>query len=95
MESKLVVKTDLENIVKESLEKGVKWTDLLLSEKKISEVDLKRMEAFVLGIPFVNLAKEKSTQRFCRLYLNLLRTIIILLLITKGECARSCNARRR
>ncbi len=59
LESKLVVKTDLENIVKESLEKGVKWTDLLLSEKKISEVDLKRMEAFVLGIPFVNLAKEK------------------------------------
>ena len=59
LESKLVTKSDLEDIVKNSQEKNQKWTDLLLSLKKISEVDLKRMEAFVLGIPFVNLAKEK------------------------------------
>ncbi len=59
LESKLITKSDLEDIVKKSEEKKQKWTDLLLSENKISEVDLKRMEAFVLGIPFVNLAKEK------------------------------------
>ncbi|MBP9802784.1 MAG: type II/IV secretion system protein [Candidatus Pacebacteria bacterium] len=59
LESKLITKSDLEDIVKKAEEKKQKWTDLLLSENKISEVDLKRMEAFVLGIPFVNLAKDK------------------------------------
>jgi type IV pilus assembly protein PilB len=59
LESKLVNKSDLEDVVKDAQEKNQKWTDLLLSLKKIGEVDLKRMEAFVLGIPFVNLAKEK------------------------------------
>lgn len=59
LESKLITKSDLEDIVKKAEEKKQKWTDLLLSENKISEVDLKRMEAFVLGIPFVNLVKDK------------------------------------
>jgi type IV pilus assembly protein PilB len=39
--------------------KNQKVGNILLSEGKISEADLKRMEAFVLGIPFVSLANEK------------------------------------
>lgn len=59
LESKLVNKSDLEDIIKEAEEKGAHWTDLLLSQNKISETDLKRMEAFVLGIPFISLHDEK------------------------------------
>ena len=36
-----------------------KFSSVLLSEGKISEKDLKRMESLVLGIPFVDLSKEK------------------------------------
>ncbi|MFA7285594.1 MAG: GspE/PulE family protein [Candidatus Paceibacterota bacterium] len=59
LESKLVNKSDLEDIIKESEDKKTRWTDLLLSQNKISETDLKRMEAFVLGIPFISLHDEK------------------------------------
>jgi len=59
LESKLITKSDLEIVIKEAEEKKQKWTDLLLSANKISETDLKRMEAFVLGIPFINLTAEK------------------------------------
>ncbi len=59
LESKLVSKEDLEQISKEASEQNKNWTDLLLNKNKISEIDLKRMEAFALGIPFVALEKEK------------------------------------
>lgn len=59
LESKLITKGDLEVVIKEAEEKKQDWTDLLLSQNKISETDLKRMEAFVLGIPFISLEKEK------------------------------------
>ncbi len=59
LDSGLVKKDDLENIAKQAEEKQQKLGNLLMSEGKISESDLKRMEAFVLGIPFVNLANQK------------------------------------
>ncbi len=49
----------LDQLGKKAAEKKEKFTDLLLSEGKISENDLKRMEAFVLGIPYVSLVNEK------------------------------------
>lgn len=55
----LVSKDTLDEVVKEAKEKKQKFSDLLLSEGRISETDLKRMEAFVLGIPFINLSNEK------------------------------------
>jgi len=55
----LVSKGDLEEASKKALEKKQKIGNILLSEGKISETDLKRMEAFVLGIPFVSLAGQK------------------------------------
>jgi type IV pilus assembly protein PilB len=55
----LVSKTDLEDAVKKAEAKKQKVGNILLSDGKISETDLKRMEAFVLGIPFVNLTNQK------------------------------------
>lgn len=59
LESKLINKSDLDAVIGEAEEKKQKWTDLLLSANKISETDLKRMEAFVLGIPFISLSTDK------------------------------------
>lgn len=59
LESGLVSKKDIDLAVKTSETKKQKFGNVLLSEGKISETDLKRMEAFVLGIPFINLTNQK------------------------------------
>ncbi len=59
LDGKLVSKTDLEEAFQKAKTKKQKIGDVLLSLGKISETDLKRMEAFVLGIPFVSLDKQK------------------------------------
>ena len=59
LESELVSKADFESAEKKAETKKQKLGNILLSEGKISETDLKRMEAFVLGIPFIDLTKEK------------------------------------
>lgn len=55
----LLKKEDLDEIAKKAEEKKQKLSDVLLSEGRVSEPDLKRMEAFVLGIPYVNLSGIK------------------------------------
>ncbi len=59
LDSGLVSKTDLEDALKKAETKKQKVGDVLLSDGKISETDMKRMEAFVLGIPFVSLTDQK------------------------------------
>ena len=59
LDSGLVPRNDLEILAKKAKEKKQKFSDALLSENKISETDLKRMQAFVIGIPFIDLKKEK------------------------------------
>lgn len=59
IESGLVSKTDIVSAEKEASEKKQKLGDILVSQGKIKSTDLKRIEAYVLGIPFVNLASEK------------------------------------
>ena len=59
LDSNLVTRSDFEAAEKKALAKKQKVGDLLLSEGKISETDLKKTEAYVLGIPFVDLSKEK------------------------------------
>lgn len=59
LESGIVSKTDLEEAFEKAAEKKQKIGDFLLSEGKISATDLKRMEAFAIGIPFIDLTKEK------------------------------------
>jgi len=44
---------------KTAKEKNITFKKVLLNEGKISEDDLRRMEAYVLGIPFVNLKGHK------------------------------------
>ncbi len=59
LESGLISREDFEASVHEAEEKKQKLGDILISGGKISEADLKRMEAFVLGIPFVSLISQK------------------------------------
>ncbi|OGI67882.1 hypothetical protein A3A05_01705 [Candidatus Nomurabacteria bacterium RIFCSPLOWO2_01_FULL_41_12] len=59
LESGLISKSDLDAVLKQAEAKKQKFGNILLTEGKISETDLKRMEAFVLGIPFINLATQK------------------------------------
>ena len=48
LDSGLVSKSTFDEIIQKAQEKKQKFEDVLLSEGKISETDLKRMEAFVL-----------------------------------------------
>ena len=59
LDSGLVSRSDLEEVIQKAEAKEQKLGSVLLSEGKISEVDLKRMEAFVLGIPFISLTDQK------------------------------------
>ena len=59
LESGLISSADFDTIEEKAKEKNQKISNVLLSEGKISETELRRMEAFVLGIPFVELTKEK------------------------------------
>ncbi|MBP9711863.1 MAG: type II/IV secretion system protein [Candidatus Pacebacteria bacterium] len=59
LESKLVTRDDFEDAEKKSVAKNQKIGNILLSEGKITESDLKKTEAYVLGIPFVSLSDAK------------------------------------
>src|SRR3990167_3151510 len=59
LDSGLVSRPDLDIIIKKAKTKNQKIEDALLSSGKISEADLKRMQAFVLGIPYVDLSTQK------------------------------------
>lgn len=55
----LISRDDLDAVDKKAKEKKQKLSDVLLSEGKISEADLKKTEAYTLGIPFVSLISQK------------------------------------
>lgn len=59
LDSGLVSKSDLGDAIKIAEEKKQKLSNVLLSLGKVSETDLKKMEALVLEIPFVSLVNEK------------------------------------
>jgi type IV pilus assembly protein PilB len=59
LESGLVSRSELDESIKKAGIKNQKLSNILLSDGKISETDLKQMEAFVLEIPFVNLVNKK------------------------------------
>lgn len=59
LDSGLVSKKDFEAAEKEGAEKGVSVGQLLVTAGKLSEDDLRRMQAYVLGIPFVDLKGQK------------------------------------
>lgn len=59
IDSGLISKTDFNNFKKESESKKESIGDVLVQAGKISEDDLRRMQAYVLGIPFVDLKNQK------------------------------------
>ncbi len=59
LDSGLITRSELDELDKKAETKNQKLSNVLLSDGKISETDLKKMEAFVLEIPFVSLVKEK------------------------------------
>jgi type IV pilus assembly protein PilB len=59
LDSGLVSKADVTSAEKEAKEKGENIGKVLIAKGKITEDDLRRMQAYVLGIPFVDLKVEK------------------------------------
>ncbi len=59
LDSGLVSKTDLEAIALEAEEKGQSLSDLLVSKGKMSEDDMRRTKAYILGVPFVDLKDQR------------------------------------
>ena len=59
LDSGLVSRAQFEDAEKKALEKNVQPEDILLNQGVLDEDDLRRIKAYVLGVPFVNLVKEK------------------------------------
>ncbi len=59
LDSGLVTSKDILEAEKESEKTGKNLGDALIGQGKLSKEDLTRLEAYILGIPFVNLEKEK------------------------------------
>jgi type IV pilus assembly protein PilB len=58
MDADLISPEKFDECLKKAEAKGVKIEDVLVSEGIISENDLRKLEAYILGIPFVDLEKE-------------------------------------
>ncbi len=59
MDAGLVPRTELDAAEKRAVEKKQYLGDILVSDGKLSEDDLRRTEAYLLGIPFVGLMGQK------------------------------------
>lgn len=55
----LVSKADVDAAFEESEKRGVPVGEILVTQGKITENDFRRLESYLLGIPFVDLKKEK------------------------------------
>jgi type IV pilus assembly protein PilB len=58
IDSGLVSKKEIDSATKEALAKGQSLGDILISRGSLTEDALRRIQAFVLGIPFVNLKEH-------------------------------------
>jgi len=58
MDSDLLDKDKVEKAFAEAKKRDVPLGDFLLKEKLISEVELRKLYAYILGIPFIDLGKE-------------------------------------
>ena len=59
VESRLISKADVDLLWTEAKEDENKFADLVISNGKISEDDFRKAKAYVLGIPYVDLKKNK------------------------------------
>ena len=58
LDSNLLSKEKVEKAFLEAKKRGIPLGDFLLKEKLISEVELRKLYAYILGIPFIDLSKE-------------------------------------
>jgi type IV pilus assembly protein PilB len=59
LDAGLIKESDFEECLKKAEETSQKVGDILVSENLIQKEELIKLEAYILGIPFVNLEKEK------------------------------------
>ncbi len=59
MESNLISKENLEIALSETRESGESLEDVVLKKKFVSEDNLNKLKAYVLGIPYVDLKKSE------------------------------------
>jgi type IV pilus assembly protein PilB len=59
LDAGLIKEAQFDEALKTAQKEGKKIEEVLVSENLISQEDLIRLEAYILGIPFVNLEKEK------------------------------------
>ena len=59
LDSELVSKVDIETAEKEASKSDQRLGDILISKGLIKEDELIRLQAYILGVPFINLEKEK------------------------------------
>lgn len=59
IDSGLASKADVDHAFEESEKRGTPVGEILVSQGKITEDDFRRLESYLLGIPFVDLKKEK------------------------------------
>lgn len=62
-DSDFIDNNKLEKVFKESQKSNIYLGDLLLQKELISKIDLKRMHAYILGIPFINLEKKEIPKK--------------------------------
>ncbi len=67
VDSELISKDDITAAESEAERTGKKLGDVLVSSGKIKEDDLLRLEAYILGIPFINLEDEKIDAEVLRI----------------------------
>ena len=77
VDANVLTNAEANNLLQQASASGVSLSNIILSQAKMTEVDLRKAEAHVLGIPYVNLEDEKIDSSF-------------LLLITEAV-ARSHN----
>lgn len=59
VDSGLVSRTDIDDATKNAKDRGMSFGDYLVSEGKIAEDDLKKVQAYILGIPFIDISEQK------------------------------------
>lgn len=67
LDSDLISKADIEKAEEEANQSGQRLGDVLISKGLIKEDDLLRLQAYILGVPFINLEKEKIDPEILRI----------------------------
>ena len=67
LDSGLITATQIAKAEKEAENKKIKLSDVLLKKNLVKEEELSKLEAYILGIPFVNLEDEKISSEILQI----------------------------